>query len=246
MPQKIAFTDKEGYETLASIRQAPAFNRWMYDSVKKYCSGNILEIGSGIGNISQCFINDKKEITLSDYNSEYFGYLQENFGKNKLIKNILQIDLVHHSFENAYKDYLGKFDCVITMNVVEHVHDDFLALENMSKLLSGDGTLIILVPANKFLFNSLDKALGHYKRYNKKMMQDLLKGTGFEAQNIRYFNVAAIPGWFIAGNVFKNTSLHAGPMKFYNKLVPFFKIIDTCLMHKAGISIIGIGRKMKK
>jgi len=44
--------DKEGAQTLEIISQARRFNRWMYESIQPYCSGKILEVGSGIGTIS--------------------------------------------------------------------------------------------------------------------------------------------------------------------------------------------------
>jgi SAM-dependent methyltransferase len=241
--QKITFTDKDGYQTLASIKLAPAFNRWMYETVKNHCSGDILEIGSGIGNIAQCFVNDTKRLTLSDCNPEYYAYLKKHFAGNAYVKNILQIDLVHPAFNVAYKEYINLYDCVVTMNVVEHVEDDVLALKNINSLLKHGGILVMLVPANRFLYNTLDKALGHYRRYNRKMIKTLFEKADFEKQHIQYFNAAAIPGWFITGAVLKNTVLHAGPMQFYNSLVPLFKIVDRCLFHTTGISIIGVGTK---
>ena len=49
--------DKEGWETLLAISKADRFNRWMYDIIQPFIKGNILEIGSGIGNISQYFLH---------------------------------------------------------------------------------------------------------------------------------------------------------------------------------------------
>lgn len=244
--QKLSFSDKNGFETLASVKQAPAFNRWMYDVIKTHCSGNILEAGSGIGNISQCFIDDKKEITLSDFNPEYYTYLHEKYSANTFVKNILQLDLVHPEFSETYAEHLSKYDCVVTLNVIEHVQHDEQALQNIHALLKDDGKLIMLVPANRFLFNTLDKALGHYRRYNANKIEELFQKSHFETLHIQYFNIAAIPGWFLAGNVFRNTSLHAGSMKLYNRLVPLFKAVDKCFFYKMGISVIGVGRKKKK
>ena len=45
--------DEEGLETLNAIANANLFNEWMYSRIAPYCSGHILEIGSGIGNISR-------------------------------------------------------------------------------------------------------------------------------------------------------------------------------------------------
>lgn len=243
---KLSFSDKNGFETLASVQQAPAFNRWMYDVIKTHCTGNILEAGSGIGTISQCFIDDKKEITVSDFNPEYFAFLHEKYSAHTFVKNILQLDLVHPEFSEIYSEHLGKYDCVVALNVIEHVQHDEQALQNIQALLKNEGKLILLVPANRFLYNTLDKALGHYRRYNAKKIEQLFQKTEFETLHIQYFNIAAIPGWFLAGNVFKNTSLHAGSMKLYNSLVPLFRVADKCLFHKLGISVIGVGRKKKK
>ena len=44
--------DEEGMETLKAISEANKFNEWMYERIAPDCSGKILEIGSGIGNIS--------------------------------------------------------------------------------------------------------------------------------------------------------------------------------------------------
>ena len=50
--------DKFGLETLDTIAEADKFNEWMYQILKPFCNGEILEIGSGIGNISSFFIED--------------------------------------------------------------------------------------------------------------------------------------------------------------------------------------------
>ena len=50
--------DISGMATLEAINSADKFNKWMYDTIQPFCAGNILEIGSGIGNISKFFINN--------------------------------------------------------------------------------------------------------------------------------------------------------------------------------------------
>ncbi len=44
--------DIEGEDTLIAIAKADKFNFWMYSQLRPFLQGNILEIGSGIGNIS--------------------------------------------------------------------------------------------------------------------------------------------------------------------------------------------------
>ena len=63
--------DPVGLHTLNVIAKANRFNRWMYDQIKPHLKGEILEIGSGIGNISKLVIESNHFITLSDYSKEY-------------------------------------------------------------------------------------------------------------------------------------------------------------------------------
>ena len=52
--------DPEGEDTLHTIALANRFNQWMYSSIKPFCTGDILEIGSGLGNISDFFLQEIK------------------------------------------------------------------------------------------------------------------------------------------------------------------------------------------
>ena len=54
-----------GHETLKTIAKANEFNQWMYEAIEPYLKGKILEVGSGIGNISRYAIKKGKPITLT-------------------------------------------------------------------------------------------------------------------------------------------------------------------------------------
>ena len=40
--------ENHGTETLEVISDAGKFNQWMYQTIKPYCGGNVLEVGSGM------------------------------------------------------------------------------------------------------------------------------------------------------------------------------------------------------
>ena len=61
-PYEFKEIDRSGHVNLDVINKAEKFNHWMYSAIKPYCKGRILEIGSGIGNISTCFLNDGQSI----------------------------------------------------------------------------------------------------------------------------------------------------------------------------------------
>jgi len=235
--------DIEGMATLEVISEANNFNEWMYHSISKNLSGKILEIGSGIGNISECIIKDNREIFLSDIRENYCGYLQDRFGHHPEVLGVLNLDLVHENFESLYAAQLGYFDAVFALNVVEHIENDTLAIANCKKLLKPGGTLVILVPAYPALYNTFDKALAHYRRYTKSSLTALLVKNEMRVKKSFYFNFAGITGWVFSGSILRKKIIPSGQMRLYNRLVPLFKIIDKIVFNSAGLSVIAEAEK---
>src|SRR5689334_22266314 len=92
--------DREGWETLDAIAAADKFNKWMYDTIRPYCTGKILEIGSGIGNISKFFIESDADIMLSDIRPVYCEVLRKEFPR---ASGVVEMDLTHPTFETTYQ-----------------------------------------------------------------------------------------------------------------------------------------------
>lgn len=232
--------DHEGLEVLDVISSADNFNQWMYRTIAPFCTGDILEIGSGVGNISQYFIRKNQSIVLSDIRLNYRNIIKEKFG---LADNrVLDIDIAHPDFERTYPELLGKFDSIFCLNVVEHIKDDNLAIKNMLKLLKNNGLLTVLVPAHQALYNGFDVTLEHFRRYNKKNLTALMTKHG-RLVDVFYFNAMGILAWFISGNLFKHKSIPEGEMKLFNFLVPVFALIDKITFRKIGLSVICVVKK---
>lgn len=174
----------QGKENLEILDKADDFVNWMYSEIKPYIFGDILEIGSGGGTYSKKLINDfDKEITLSDIDPVYIDQLKKRFGKYKNVE-IRRIDLGNASDFN----FDNKIDTVIALNVLEHIKDDVFALQNIYGSLNNGRRLILLVPAHKPLFNVIDTAVGHYRRYNRKELIEKIKNTPFKIKTMFYFN----------------------------------------------------------
>lgn len=235
--------DIEGLETLEAMSVAPRFNEWMYQTIQSNLEGKILEIGSGIGNISSCFLKDKQAIFLSDIRKNYLDYLKVNFSRESTLEGIQHLNLVHPQFEETYQDLLGQFNGVFALNVVEHIEEDGVAIANCYKLLKPGGRLVILVPAYQSLYNGFDTALEHYRRYNKTSLTNLFQENNFEIAHTQYFNFAGIFGWFFTGSILGKKTIPKGQMTLYNTLVPLFKIVDKVILNKMGLSVIVEGIK---
>jgi len=234
--------DQEGLEILDVISSATKFNKWLYTSVSPFCQGKILEIGSGLGNISTFFIQEKKEIVLSDIRDNYRKSLATNFQLKEA--DILNIDIAHPNFNLVYSNLLNSFDSVFALNVVEHIEDDHLAIQNMYSLLKPGGQMTILVPAYQSLYNAIDHSLEHFRRYTKKTLSQLM-GKYAPIKKAFYFNATGIFAWWFSGKILKHKTIPAGEMKLYNTFVPLFKIVDSLIFKKIGLSVVCVIQKPK-
>lgn len=236
--------DPVGQSTLAIISSAAAFNRWMYDEIKPYLHGRVLELGSGTGNISNWVLKDRFETVLSDYNPGYTHYLEETFKTYPNLQAVLQLDLQAPAFEHENAALSEKFDSIFLLNVIEHLENDAAAVSNCKFLLKPGGQLVLLAPAYHFLYCNLDRNLGHYRRYTSSSLADLLKINGLMLTEKKYFNLAGIPGWLLWGKLFRAKQLQAGSMKVFNRLVPLFRLADKITGRKMGLSAIAAGKKL--
>lgn len=234
--------ENTGTETLKAIAEAGKFNKWMYQTIKPFAKGNLLEIGSGIGNISQFFLKDNYTITLSDTEENYIKYLKDNFNSYSNLRTILSINIEEPEFQLKFSFQKDNFDTVFLLNVLEHIEKDELALKNISYLLKPGGKIIILTPAYSFLYSSLDRSLGHYRRYTKNKLKKCLEHAGYRIIKGLYFNSLGIAAW-LYGKLFRLYKIAPGEMKFYDKLVPIAKLTDKLFLQRIGLSVVMIAQK---
>lgn len=78
------------------------------------------------------------------------------------------------------------FDLVLALDLLEHLPDDVQGLREMYRVLKKGGTLLVTVPAYKFLWSEHDEALGHFRRYSKGEIMGKMGGVGFSLKFVSY------------------------------------------------------------
>jgi SAM-dependent methyltransferase len=210
------------------------YNRWMFDRLRRWIGRRVLEIGSGIGNLST-FLVDREQLVLTDTREEYLSRLRQRFAGRT---NIAVARLYLPNDDSAVARH--RFDTIICLNVLEHVDDDLSSLVAIRRLLAPAGRLVLLVPALPALYGTIDRALGHHRRYTRAGLADLLRATGYTLAHIEYFNLAGIPGWWWAGRVLRRDTIPGGSLKLYDTLVPLFRL-ERFIPWRLGQSLIAIG-----
>lgn len=157
--------------------------------LKKYFNGaneqekSILDIGCGTGG-NAMLLKEFGTVMGLDDSKEALRLAQGEGGFSKLVLgeiNKLPFD------ENV-------FDCITLLDVLEHVNDEKLALDECKRVLKPGGGLIITVPAYQWLWSGHDEALHHKRRYSMAELKNKLKQAGFEI----VFKTYAVSALFLA------------------------------------------------
>jgi SAM-dependent methyltransferase len=206
----------------------------MFDRLRRWIGRRVLEIGSGIGNLSE-FLVDRERLVLTDTREEYLSRLRARFaGRRNVMVARLNLPDDHGALAGQ------RFDTIICLNVLEHVEDDRGSLVAIRGMLAPGGRLVLLVPALPALYGSMDRELGHHRRYTRGALAGLLRATGFNVAHTEYFNLAGVPGWWLAGRVLRRPMIPAGSLRLYDLLVPLFRL-ESLLPWRVGQSLIAIG-----
>ena len=114
-------------------------------------------------------------------------------------------------------------------------------LQNLKK----NGHLIILVPAHNELYSKLDKAVGHFKRYDKKFFEKLnLKNN--EIKKFIFLDSMGYLLYFLNKFFFKD---EVYPSKFkiliWDKIfTPMTFFLDKLFLNKIGKNILYVVKKL--
>jgi glycosyltransferase involved in cell wall biosynthesis len=229
--------DEYGSRILSELEHARRFNHWLGKTLRPFIGDRVLEIGAGIGTITNQFI--PRELYLaSDINPHYIRYLQSySFGKP-----YLYILNVNAEIPDNFRGLEGKFDTALMINVLEHVADEGLALENLWSTLEPGGRALILVPQHPALYGTLDKVLEHRERYTPEKLERSLVESGFRVEKIFDFNRISVPGWWLNGRLLRRTRFSRVQLKILDMAMPILSKIDR-IWPWSGLSLIGVAVK---
>lgn len=89
-------------------------------------------------------------------------------------------------------------DAVIMLNVLEHIENDGMALQQVKRILKPGGVAIIEVPAGPRLYDVYDKILMHYRRYSLRQLRERILSQGFQVIKQSHLGFFIYPGfWFV-------------------------------------------------
>ena len=157
---------------------ATTWKSYVQFHLKPYLSGDILEVGAGMGAATATFNNGTQRRWVC---------LEPDRALADRIKPSLPAGLTNCEVIVGTLSDLGPgelFDSILYMDVLEHIEADTAELASASSHLKPSGTLVILSPALQWLFTPFDASIGHYRRYSKNSLRSIVPGHLHETKCI--------------------------------------------------------------
>jgi SAM-dependent methyltransferase len=136
-----------------------------------------------------------------------------------------------------------RFDSILYMDVLEHIEDDAGEAKRAAARLNPGGNLIVLAPAHQWLYSPFDKAVGHYRRYDKASLKAAVT-VDLELVQLCYLDAVGLIA--STGNRFvsKQSSPTAGQVQLWDSwMVPVSRVLDPLIGHALGKSVLGVWRR---
>lgn len=136
-------------------------------------------------------------------------------------------------------------DLIYTFNVLEHIPDDDVTLQQLANKLKPSGVLLIYVPSFMILYSSFDKNIGHLRRYRRRGLVNLVSAAGLQVIDAHYVDCIGfcVTLLFRAFRLKQNT-INQGTIRFYDKILfPISCIFDAILRNRLGKNLIVIAEK---
>ncbi len=225
---------------LELFKDAVNWKAYYKSAIDQYIHGDVCEVGAGIGGTTAALLNDKVLTWLAVEPDENLSSKipEEIKGHDYAAK----VTVLHGILDDI--DIEKQFDAILYIDVIEHIESDKVEFQKAFERLRPGGNLIILVPAFNFLYNPFDKAIGHFRRYNKSMLRALAPDNNTDEVFLKYYDSM---GFFAScANKFfinKSTPSKGNISMWDNLLVPFSKLVDPLLFRSFGKSLIGVWQK---
>jgi glycosyltransferase involved in cell wall biosynthesis len=227
-----------GRGVLNNLTGTPQYLSWLALKLRPHVGDSVLEVGAGIGNISGRLMARRVLYVAAEKDALHLHALHNRFLRTPNV-TVQRID------PEVPADLAGLdncFDTVLCINVLEYLDDPDRVVDSLRSTLKTGGNLIVLVPRGPGLFGSLDRSLGHKRRYGVADVRRLLESRGFAVERIYNFNKAGAPPWWTYGKIFGARNINKPVLKIFDKTVWVWRRLDW-LMPWPGLSLISVARK---
>lgn len=234
-PNEAAAT--EDFE-FAALSEAENYRRAIVAEFAPFLKGSILEIGAGIGQISEAMLHlpDVRELVGVEPDDRFQKGFRQRLPHIRLVEGTVADLAPGESFNGA-----------VMVNVLEHIEHDLDELVRLHAILKpSGGYLCLLVPARQELYSDLDAHFGHFRRYSRTNLREKLLAAGFTIRRVDYFNFIGYFAWLVRYRMMRGMSFDINQVRLFDRrLLPVGHWIESNIVRPPlGQSVIAVAQAL--
>lgn len=221
---------------LENFAAAVNWKAYWSNQIEPYLGQDVLEIGAGIGATAKTLNHRSYRSWLGlEPDKRMCAVIESELGQAALpqgyqIRNGTSLDLGAQE----------QFDTILYIDVLEHIEHDGEELERIAGHLKDNGHIIVLSPAHNFLFTDFDKKIGHYRRYDKRLLRAAVP-MSLRIKKMHYLDSVGMLASLANKLILKSDTPKLAQIKLWDSLmVRASRWVDPLTGHQLGKSIVCI------
>jgi SAM-dependent methyltransferase len=226
-----------GRGLLNSLTGTPNYLSWLTRVLRPHLGDTVIEIGAGLGNMTGRLMSKRLRYVAGEKDALYLHALRNRFLRTPSV-TVCKLD---PEAPADFEPWKGQFESALCVNLLESVENPKAVLASLATCLTQSGAVIVLVPQGKALFGSLDRAMGHRRRFSAAELRGTFEELGFGIEREHQINKVGALGWWFSSRILRRSRISRPALKLWDKSVWLLRRIDPLLPWR-GLSLVMVAR----
>ena len=221
---------------LELFAEAVHWKRYFRSAIADRLVGDVLEVGAGIGETARHLLDGRQRSWLCLEPDERLGTRLRAWAEAGDVAPLPTVQIG----TTADLDPSSRFDTILYIDVLEHIEDDRAEMARAAELLAPRGALIVLSPAFHQLFSDFDRSVGHFRRYTRASLAEVMPPSVRQVR-LRYLDSVG----FLASLSNRALLRQALPTRrqialWDRVMIPASRVLDPLLARSFGRSVLAV------
>jgi len=221
---------------LELFAEAVHWKRYFRSAISDRLVGDVLEVGAGIGETARHLLDGRQRSWLCLEPDERLASRLRAWAEagDLAPRPTVQIGTT------ADVNRRSRFDTILYIDVLEHIEDDRAEMARAAELLAPRGTLIVLSPAFQQLFSEFDRSVGHFRRYTRASLAEVMPAS-LRQLRLRYLDSVGFIASLSNRALLRQSLPSRRQISVWDRLmIPASRVLDPLFARSFGRSVLAV------